>query len=175
MPYPLLTERLSIRPLALTDVGSFVAYRQDPVIARFQGWEPTFSAEDARTLIESQAGVSIPDKGEWLQLAIHDRVSGELVGDLALHSAKEGDGVLEIGFTISPAFQSQGFAHEAASRLMKYLFADVGVTKFVAKTDNRNTASIKVLLALEFVRNPSRSLTEDFKNEQVTMDYFEIH
>ena len=158
----------------MIDVDSFVAYRQDPVIARFQGWEPSFSAEEARALIESQAGVSIPEKGEWLQLAIHERVSGALVGDLALHSATEGDAVFEIGFTIAQAFQAQGLAQEAALRLMNYLFADVGVTKLVANTDRRNTASINLLLALGFVRKPSHSRTENFKNEEVTMDYFEI-
>ncbi|MDP4586185.1 MAG: GNAT family N-acetyltransferase [Microbacteriaceae bacterium] len=173
MSYPLFTERLSMGPLSSTDVDSFVHYRRDPVIARFQGWETTFSDGDARELLESQAGVSIPEKGQWLQLAIHDRVTGELVGDLALHSVVGEDTIFEIGFTIAKEHQGQGFATEAASRLMNHLFAEVGATKLVAKTDSRNTASIAVLVALGFVGNPSQSRTENFKNEDITMDHYE--
>ena len=173
MQYPLLTERLSIRPLVLNDLASFVSYRQDPSIARFQSWDPAYSEHEARELIESQADVSIPDKGQWLQLGLHDLVSDELVGDLALHSVVEGEGIFELGFTIAKKHQGQGFAKEAASMLLSYLVAEVGATKFVANTDRRNVASIAVLLALGFLRDPSRTWEENFKNEDVIMDYFE--
>ena len=70
MAYPILTERLSIRPLAMVDLDTFVSYRQDPEIARFQSWETTYSKNQAIDLIESQAVSVLPKKGEWLQLAI---------------------------------------------------------------------------------------------------------
>jgi hypothetical protein len=173
MKYPLLSKRLSIQPLVLTDLDSFVGYRQDPAIARFQGWEPTYSEHEARELIESQAGVLLPHKGQWLQLGLHDLVSDELVGDLALHSVVEGEGIFELGFTIAKRHQGQAFAKEAAAMLMTYLVAEVGATKFVANTDRRNAASIAVLLALGFRRDPSRTWEENFKNEDVIMDCFE--
>jgi aminoglycoside 6'-N-acetyltransferase len=173
MQYPLLTERLSIRPLVLADLDSFVGYRQDPSIARFQSWEPAYPEHQARELIESQAGVFIPDKGQWLQLGIHNLVSDELVGDLALHSVVEGEGIFELGFTIAKRHQGQGFAKEAAAMIITHLVAEVGATKFVANTDRRNAASIAVLLALGFRRDSSRTWEENFKNEDVIMDYFE--
>jgi RimJ/RimL family protein N-acetyltransferase len=173
--YPIVTERLIIKPLTLADLDTFVSYRRDPAIARFQGWETTYSDEDARTLVDSQAGVSIPKKGQWLQLAIHHQTTGEHVGDLALHSVFGVDAVFELGFTIATLHQGQGFTKEAASALMNHLFTEVGATKLVANTDRRNTASIAVLSALGFVREPSRSWTENFKNEVITMDYFETH
>ena len=173
MLFPLITERLIIEPLTLADLHTFVSYRRDPAIARFQGWETTYSDVDARELIESQAGRSLPEKGQWLQLAIHERVRGALVGDLALHSVADGDAVFEIGFTVAQKFHAQGFAKEAASSLMSYLLTEAGAAKFVAKTDRRNMASVKLLEALGFECVQSRSWTEHFKNEQVTMDYFE--
>jgi aminoglycoside 6'-N-acetyltransferase len=173
MQYPLLTERLSIRPLVLADLDSFVGYRQDPSIARFQSWEPTYSEHQARELIESQAGVFLPDKGQWLQLGIHYLVSDELVGDLALHSVVEGEGIFELGFSIAKRHQGHAFAKEASAMLITYLVAEVGAKKFVANTDRRNAASIAVLLALGFKRDSSRTWEENFKNEDVIMDYFE--
>jgi RimJ/RimL family protein N-acetyltransferase len=173
--FPLITERLIIEPLTLADLHTFVSYRRDPAIARFQGWETTYSDVDARELIESQAGRSLPEKGQWLQLAIHHQTTGEHVGDLALHSMFGDAAVFELGFTIATLHQGQGFAKEAASALINHLFTEVRATKLVANTDRRNTESIAVLSALGFVREPSRSWTEKFKNEVITMDYFETH
>lgn len=174
MFFPLFTERLILEPLTLADLPTFVSYRRDPSIARFQGWETTYSDGDARELIESQVGKSLPEKGEWLQIAIHDRVNNNLLGDLALHSVIGDDAIYEIGFTIATIHQRQGFAREAASKLMEKLSTDVGATKIVAHTDRRNTASIKLLEALGFQHVLSKSRTEIFKDEEITLDVFEV-
>ncbi len=175
MEFPLITERLVLRPLTLDEIDSFVGYRRDPEIARFQGWDVKYSDRDARVLIESQSGKSFPDKGDWLQIAILSRLGNEHVGDLALHAVPSNESIFEIGFTIAKRHQGQGFAREAASILMEVLSSEVGATKFVANSDSRNTASIRLLEALEFKRVPSRSWTENFKNEIITMEYFESH
>jgi RimJ/RimL family protein N-acetyltransferase len=174
MSYPILTERLSIKPLAMVDLDTFVTYRQDPDIARFQGWETSYSKNQAIDLIESQAGSVLPIKGEWLQMAIYNLVSQEHMGDLAIKSVEDEDSTFELGFTIAKPHQGQGFAKEAASKLMRYLVSEAGAKKFIATTESRNSASIKVLAALGFQKNDSKSWTELFKNEVVTIDYFEI-
>ena len=173
MTYPLLTPRLSIEPLKLSDLDAFVSYRQEAQIARFQSWDTNYSAEQAVELIESQAGVLLPKQGQWLQLAVHEQISGELVGDLALHLFLESESVFELGFTLASKHQGQGFAREAASRLMSFLFSEVGANKIIANTDRRNISSIKLLLNLGFELHPTKSWTEDFKNEIATVDYFE--
>jgi RimJ/RimL family protein N-acetyltransferase len=173
MTYPLLTPRLSIEPLKRSDLDTFVGYRQDDDVARFQSWDTTYSAEQAVELIESQAGVKLPGEGQWLQLGIHDLISGELVGDLALHLVNESQSVFELGFTIASQHQGKGFASEAASRLMSFLFLEVGAEKIVANTDRRNVRSTRLLLDLGFSFHPSKSWTENFKNEIVTVDCFE--
>jgi RimJ/RimL family protein N-acetyltransferase len=173
MAYPLLTPRLSIEPLNLSDLDAFVSYRQDAEIARFQSWDTNYSAEQALELIESQAGVLLPLQGQWLQLAVHEQISGELVGDLALHSQTDSQSVFEIGFTIAIKHQGHGFAREAVSKLMSFLFSEVGAQKIVANTDRRNSPSIRLLLNLGFEFHPSKSWTENFKDEIATVDYFD--
>ena len=173
MEYPILTQRLRIEPLALAHLDTFVTYRQDPEIARFQSWETTYSKDQALELIDSQAGVLVPNKGQWLQLAIHIVVSGEHAGDIAIHSVQEEDSTFELGFTIASRYQGQGFAKEAATGLMNHLVSQARAKKFIATTDSRNTASIKVLTALGFMQDDSKSWTETFKGEPVTVDYFE--
>lgn len=121
MPFPLLTPRLIIEPLRLSDAEDFVSYRRDPEISRYQSWDENFSYQQAQELIHSQAGVDLPKVGEWLQLAVRDRVNGKLLGDLALHHLDELNGVFEIGFTIAKQHQRQGYAKEAIEALINYL------------------------------------------------------
>jgi len=173
MPFPLLTPRVSIEPLTMRDVDEFVRYRQDPEIARFQSWDTNYSAQQGAELVQSQVDAALPSPGNWLQLAIHDRETGGLLGDLALHAIDDVELTFEIGFTIVRAHQGQGFAKESALRLMEFLLTEVAATKLIATTDNRNVASINLLVALEFERVPSKSWTENFKNEEITVDYFE--
>lgn len=172
MIYPLLTKRLSIEPLDLHDLESFVGYRRDPAVAKFQSWDPSYSAEQAKALIQSQEGVLIPAVGNWLQLAIHDRLSGELLGDLAIHCLDENLS-FEVGFTIASGHQKNGFAKEALSELLEKLVSVVGTKKVIANTDRRNIPSIKLLTSLGFQQEPERTVTEEFKGETVVVDYFE--
>lgn len=172
MFYPLLTERLSIEPLALSDLDSFVDYRQDPEIARYQSWEPSYSKAQGKELIEGQLGVRLPGKDQWLQLGIRHRTTGELLGDLAIHSIEDDQSIFEIGFTLARQHQGQGFAREAARKLLEQLRLQ-GATKFFANTDSRNAPSIKLLTELGFTPQPSLGWTERFKGELVTVEYFE--
>ena len=173
MTFPLTTERTIIRPLALIDLTSFVSYRTDPDIARFQSWDTSYSAEQATSLIQSQHGVELPARDQWLQLAICNLETGELIGDLALHTLEEDDSY-EIGFTISKPHQRKGFAKKAASRLLRYLFEEVRARRLIASTDSRNISSIKLLEALGFRQNRDKSWQEEFKGETVTILFFEL-
>lgn len=174
MKFPLLSERLSIEPLGVKDLDSFLRYRQDPDIARFQSWDPGYSEAQARDLIDSQFGIAFPEKGEWLQLAIHLQGSGDHIGDLALH-ALEADFEFELGFTVARDHQGKGFAKEAASTLIGYLFNQHGAKRIVATPDARNSASKGLLSSLGFTADPARFWQEEFKGEFVSVEFFELH
>jgi len=51
------TERLLLRPFQIDDLGTFVAYRSDVEVARYQSWEPTYSMADAESFLDSQIGL----------------------------------------------------------------------------------------------------------------------
>ena len=172
MPYPLLTKRLSIEPLGKQDLAKFVAYRQDPEVARYQGWDVSFSEIQALDLLQSQQNVTIPSAGNWLQLAIHDQTTGELLGDLALHSLDQEGLSYEIGFTLARENQGKGFASEALKRFTTFLFEEVGAITIVANCDQRNSAAAKLLLSLSFEKDTLKNWTEFFKNEVVIVEHF---
>lgn len=45
------TPRLILRPFQDSDLEPFVAYRSDPEVARYQGWEAPYSVESAMEFI----------------------------------------------------------------------------------------------------------------------------
>ena len=174
MVYPLLTSRLSIEPLCENDLDTFISYRQDPEIARYQGWEPTYSKQQAQELLAKQFGVLSPVPGNWLQLAIHDRVSGELLGDVGLHRLVDERPKFEVGYTLAKSNQGQGYAREALGRLIDYLFEEKSAQEIIADCDDRNLASVRLLEYLGFKHIPEKSWTEFFKNELVKVDHYEL-
>lgn len=173
MALELRSERLQISPLEVADLDAFVSYRQNSEVARFQSWESDFSREQGLELIQSQAGISFPAQGQWLQIGIRDLSSGDLIGDLALHSLEQ-ERCYEIGFTIATEHQGKGFGREAAARLLSYLFDEIGADRVEANTDSRNVASIRLLTSLGFIQQLDRCWVEEFKNETVTVYVFEL-
>lgn len=174
MAYPITSQRLSISPLEMADLASFVEYRQDPAVARFQGWEPTYSDAQARDLIESQDSVLFPAKDQWLQLGVRLSTSNELLGDVAIHSL-ESDDCYEIGFTFAQSNQGKGYAREAVAALLSFLFTTHAAQQVVATPDARNLRSINLLSKLGFREVESKAWVEEFKGETVKVKHFELN
>jgi RimJ/RimL family protein N-acetyltransferase len=169
----LSTVRLTLRPLGLDDLEEFVAYRQDPAVARFQGWEPSFSLDDGRALILAQPSEALPPPGGWLQLAVHTK-NGALVGDVAVHALEDRPNSLEIGVTLARAAQGAGLATEALTALLGHLRTDVGASRVVAVCDSRNEPVARLLQRVGLRRESSETRAEWFKGEWITLDTYAV-
>lgn len=163
------TNRCQLRYFREADLNAFTAYRSEPEVARFQSWE-SYSHEEAVALYKDVKGKAFGLIGQWYQIAIADKATDELIGDLALHFVEPK--LLEIGFTISPRYQGKGYGKEAVQGLLAHLFKELDFEKVVATTDAKNIASIKLLEALGFEREvDARSVI--FKGEPgEEFDYF---
>jgi RimJ/RimL family protein N-acetyltransferase len=141
----LTTDRLVLRRFGPEDLDAFVAYRSDPEVARYQSWEAPYPrAEAARFLAELRA--SHPDTpGEWYQIAVALRPTGQLIGDCAVHVDADDPRQAEIGFTIAPGHHGHGYATEAVRRLLDYLLVERGKHRVHASADDRNTRSAALL------------------------------
>ncbi|MBX7222877.1 MAG: GNAT family N-acetyltransferase [Blastocatellia bacterium] len=144
---PLATERLRLRRFQEKDAPALAAYRSVPEIARYQNWD-SMTLQEARYFIGDQALAVLGIPGQWLQIAIADLVTDELMGDLALCVKKSFPPFVELGYTLAPAFHGQGYATEAAQAVIKVIFERTSVEKIRAITDVRNEASIGVLKRL---------------------------
>jgi RimJ/RimL family protein N-acetyltransferase len=140
---PIETERLLLRRSRPEDAETISAYRSDPQVHRYQGWERT-DADGIRTEIELMAGRAPGEAGGWVQLSVEERDGGRLVGDVGLSPADDEPGVIKVGYTITPERQGRGYATEAVRALIAYAFDELGAEVVRAYASARNLPSIKV-------------------------------
>ena len=140
---PLLTERLLLRRSRPEDAETISAYRSDPDVHRYQGWDRT-DPEGVRTEIDEMARRAPGEPGGWVQLSLERREDGELVGDVGLSPAEGEPGVIKVGYTVAPAFQRRGFATEAIGALVAYAFDTLGADVARAYASADNVPSIRV-------------------------------
>jgi RimJ/RimL family protein N-acetyltransferase len=142
----LRTPRLLLRRFQPGDLDAFVAYRADPEVARYQGWEAGYSRAQGEAFLEWVTSVDPDTPGQWYQFAIERREAPGLIGDCA---ARFDDDAVEVGFTLAPAHQGQGYATEAVERLLGYA-GSRGHREAVAWCDVENVASQRLLARLGF-------------------------
>jgi len=130
-----------------TDLAAFVAYRNDPLVARYQSWE-TYGEQEAIEFLRHQADTRLGAPGGWTQFAIELKATGALIGDCALHVKADDARQGEIGFTLAREYQGRGYAAEAVARLLDYVFAELQLHRVVAITDCENSASVALLKRL---------------------------
>ena len=134
---PLVTERLVLRRSLPEDGDTISAYRSDPEVHRYQGWERT-DADTVRKEIRDMSRRAPGQSGGWVQFTALDRESGSLVGDIGLSPAEGEPGVIKIGYTIAPEFQGHGYATEAVKALVSYAFdaLEADVVRAYASAEN---------------------------------------
>jgi RimJ/RimL family protein N-acetyltransferase len=147
----LRSERLVIRRFATADAEAFNAYRSDPEVARYQGWD-SCSLDEAQQFIRSLEGLAPGSAGRWFQFAVALIESQQLVGDCALRCTHADPRQAELGFTFARAHHGQGFAIEAVRCVLRYAFTTLDVHRIFAITDVRNLPAQRLLERLEFRR-----------------------
>jgi RimJ/RimL family protein N-acetyltransferase len=138
------TSRLRLRHFTDDDHAPFMAYRNDPDVARYQSWEGITESE-ARVFIQEMKEIQPWTPGEWFQIAIELKETGRLVGDCAVKIQEDDERQAEIGYTLARAYQGRGIASEAVSCVLDYAFVSLGLHRVIAITDCENAASVALL------------------------------
>ena len=147
--FPIPTSRLILRRFVETDWHTFLTYRNDPEIARYQGWS-NISAETAQNFVREMNLAEFGVAGRWFQIALALPATDELIGDIGVHFQADDIHQAEIGYTVCRAYQGRGLATEAVTATIDLLFQKTPVTNLTAITDTRNEPSIKLLVKLGF-------------------------
>ena len=152
----IVTDRLTLIPGTVNLARAEIEDRRE--FARLLGgavpdnWPPE-SAADALPLFLSWLEAAPDQIGwfGWYALAAGDPPPGRVLVAGGGFLGPPQDGAVQMGYSVLPQFQRQGYATELVGALARWAFAQTGVERIVAETEWANPASVRVLEKTGFV------------------------
>ncbi len=145
----ILSDRLIIRPIRLEDSGLIFEYRSDSLANRYQGWIP-ISLDEVQEFIRHRVSAEINKSGTWFQLVLIKKDSSELIGDIGIHFLDSEGFQVELGCTLNRNHQGKGYATEALTKLISFLFEELNKHRIIASIDPRNEKSTELFRRMGF-------------------------
>jgi RimJ/RimL family protein N-acetyltransferase len=138
------TERLILRPIAITDAPSIQKYFNNwDIIKNLSTAVPwPYPGDGAETFIRENALPRMENKGHMVWGLVPKSGPNETVGiiDFGISRSSLGDR----GFWIATEFQSKGYMTEAICRVNDYLFFELGIEEFRVCNAKTNEKSRRV-------------------------------
>jgi RimJ/RimL family protein N-acetyltransferase len=166
--YPVTTPRLLIRPLAPADADGLVAYRSSPDVCRYVPFDPQTREELLERIATRWTRTELTAEGQVLILGVQVRDTGALAGDVMLAWQSREHGCGEIGCVFNPDLSGRGYATEALDALLRLGFEGLGLHRIVARIDERNDPSVRMVRRLGLRLEARLVENEWFKGEWTT-------
>jgi ribosomal-protein-alanine N-acetyltransferase len=143
MPFPLLTERLTVRPVTAADGPAVYAVFAAPGVMRFWNSGPPADVAEAA---EWAAGLEDMQRrlgyAQWL---VSERAGGRPVGIVGLQPLGQ---EVELTYALETSAWGRGYATEAGAAALEFGFAEAGLELIVGIAKAGNAASLRVLQKL---------------------------
>lgn len=139
---PIITSRLTVRPIRPSDFADVCGYALDESITMMLFYPKTYDETHDYVLRAAAEWESSAPK--YLEFAAE--YNGRVIGGADLDVL--GNGVFEIGWELNRDFRGMGFGSEAAAAVLGYAFGTLGAERVIAHCDSRNAASEKVMKKL---------------------------
>jgi RimJ/RimL family protein N-acetyltransferase len=137
------TERLVLRPLQLEDAPEMQRLAGDREIASTTLTIP-HPYEDGMAEAWIRSTWEQHQKGEAIALAIVERQQQAFLGIIGLHLRPEHERA-EMGYWIGQPYWGRGYVTEAARRMLRYGFEELGLNRIYASHFGHNPASGRVM------------------------------
>ena len=143
MPFPILiTDRLLLKRLALSDDTAIFALRSSDEVNKFIYRKKAETIKDAQDFIAKiNTGI---ENNESIYWGIKLKNTEELIGTICLWNIEIETLIAEIGYELLPDFHGKGIMQEAISAVIPYVFK-LGFTTITAFPNADNVPSIKLL------------------------------
>lgn len=147
LTFPLLTERLNLRPYAEGDFEDYSAYysRDDVTTYLYSspGNEQKLREAFAKRRMEKVWRADAP-----LVLAAERKGDKRVIGEVILMWSNQEQQEGELGFVFHPDVYGQGYAREASLAILELGFRTFGLHRIIGRCDARNTASYTLMARL---------------------------
>ena len=163
--YPIETPRLILRPFQKRDLDDLYAYYALPEVTRYLYCKPHTLQEARDTLTKKMKAVHLRKEGQRLVLAVEEKTSGKVMGEVGILWKSKDQRTGEIGYVFNPAYQGQGYATESAREMLRLGFETCAFHRVIACCDARNTASARLMERLGMRREAHLVENEMIKGE----------
>ncbi|MGN1015122.1 MAG: GNAT family N-acetyltransferase [Butyricicoccus sp.] len=165
------TERLILRPWKESDAESLYEYAKDPRVGPIAGWPPHTSVENSREIIRN---VLSADE----TYAVCQSSDDQAIGSIGLMRGTASnltlpDDEADLGYWIGVPFWGQGLIPEAAKKLIRHGFVDLGLKTLWCGYFDGNHKSRRVQEKCGFVYHHTNrdivwELMQDIRTEHIT-------
>lgn len=145
----LQSKRLHLKTISKEHAKEVFDYRSDAKTNQYQTWIPK-NLHDVYDFINHKVSKTIGETDSWYQLVIVNKENNKVIGDIGIHFLDEDKKQVEIGCTLTKSLHGKGFACEALSEIMQFLFTDLNKHRITASVDPANLKSIAMLERLNF-------------------------
>ena len=164
-----VTPRLVVRAFQPEDAGHLYEYLSNAEIYQFEPGDPVDRQQAVKRAEEMSSS--------WNFWAVELQAEGKVIGQIYFeHVEPLYLMTWELGYILSPHYQRQGYASEAAAALVGVGFAAAGIHRVVAHCSSENMASWKLLEKIGFRREgllkKNVFFRRDGKGEPLWMDSF---
>ncbi len=137
------TERLLLRRILPKDADAMYEYSCDKSVTRFLLWDTHPDYYYTREYIEYlQERYALGDFFDW---AIVLKSTGCMIGTCGFTNFDLPNSCAEIGYVLNPRYRGNGYAPEAASRIIDFAFKELSLERVSAICMEENDASLRVM------------------------------
>lgn len=148
LSYPLFTPRLRLEPITRA-LGVASADGPDALADAIGADVPGDWAPGGMRLLAAARRNAWANAAPVRAIVVHEG-DARVIGDIRFEPVALAPDTIEIGYGIVPAYRQQGYAVEASTRILAWLFDEARVTRVIAGCDMRNRASVRTLRRLGF-------------------------
>lgn len=139
----LTTERLTLRAMSPRDADDMYEYARREDVTEYLRWSPHPSrgyTSDYLRYIRSRYNL-----GEFYDWAVTETKSGKMIGTCGFTCFDLPNNSAEIGYVLNPDYHGLGYGTEAAERVVRFGFEELGLHRIEARFMRENKASLHVM------------------------------
>lgn len=140
---PIELKRIKLRMIDPKDADGIFAIRSNLDMIRYTRISQMKNMDEAITYVKTRREGMKENK--WIYMAITSMHTDDLMGTICIFNFSDDKTSADIGYELLPAYQGNGYVHEAVTALMQFAYETLGIHILTADIHEDNLPSINVV------------------------------